>query len=153
MESRRIHFVYTGYMFTRGRDGIPISCPAACRNSLAVGCAYLITMMNLIICSFLLSGSLLQCVVGDTFYIVTSPQSACPDNYTGDACLTLNQFATHQVSSWDITLEMQPGNHSLGSQGLRMELKNLFKMQLSGSGMSNIVCSADDGFSLWIQRY
>ena len=89
-------------------------------------------------------------MVGDMFYIVTSPQSACPDNYTGDACLTLNEFATRQLTSLNVTLEMQPGNHSFDS-GLRMGSINFFKMQSSSSAMTNIVCNTtDDGFTAWI---
>ena len=58
---------------------------------------------------------LICCTSCQTFYIVTSSKSHCPWEFTGEPCLTLEQYVSHptQSSNNDITLIMEPGNHFL----------------------------------------
>ena len=74
----------------------------------------------------------IQCVKGETFYIVTTPGSpfcngsgseygsgAMAGSGDGQQCLTLQQFVTkfisNELSSTNLTLEMEPGEHILDS--------------------------------------
>ena len=52
---------------------------------------------------------------GERFNIVPSPDSPCPGEFTGEPCLTLQQYVANPGLG-SITLELNPGNHSLDSQ-------------------------------------
>ena len=49
------------------------------------------------------------------FIIVPSVDTPCPGEFTGESCITLQQYIANPSSS-DVTLELQPGNHQLDSQ-------------------------------------
>ena len=49
------------------------------------------------------------------FTIVPSVDTPCPGEFTGESCITLQQYIANPSSS-DVTLELQPGNHQLDSQ-------------------------------------
>ena len=49
------------------------------------------------------------------FTIVPSVDTPCPGEFTGESCITLQQYIVNPSSS-DVTLELQPGNHRLDSQ-------------------------------------
>ena len=51
----------------------------------------------------------------DTFYIVTSSSSPCPEEYIGVPCLTLQQYASNPSRSQNITLLVEPGMYSLST--------------------------------------
>lgn len=58
-----------------------------------------------------------QCVVGKTTYIITAPtltRSFCPGEFSGEPCLTLQQYATfsNQISD-STTLILESGTHRL----------------------------------------
>ena len=49
------------------------------------------------------------------FIVVPSVDTPCPGEFTGESCITLQQYIANPSSS-DVTLELQPGNHQLDSQ-------------------------------------
>ena len=51
----------------------------------------------------------------ERFNIVPSPDSPCPSEFTGEPCLTLQQYVANPSLSYNITLEVHPGNHHLDS--------------------------------------
>ena len=52
----------------------------------------------------------------ERFNIVPSPDSHCPGEFTGEPCITLQQYVANPSLSSNITLEVHPGNHSLDSE-------------------------------------
>ena len=56
-----------------------------------------------------------QHVVGETFYIITTPSSFCLGEFNGEPCLTLQQYVTtpNRESESNITLMLEPGIHRL----------------------------------------
>ena len=84
----------------------------------------------------------ITCVVCDeTFTIVPSDESSCPEN----VCYTLDQFASNfSLPSEDggfenITLELQPGSHTLD---VHLILKNMTRFEIRGVNASCAVNSA-----------
>ena len=55
----------------------------------------------------------------DQFYIVTSRQSACPSELRGEPCLTLQEYVSKPLYSYnnDTTLVLEPGKHELAISG------------------------------------
>ena len=74
----------------------------------------------------------------ERFNIVPSPDSPCPGEFTGEPCLTLQQYVTNPSLSSTITLEVHPGNHSLDSV-LRVQNINSFTMMANTS--ATVTCS------------
>ena len=68
----------------------------------------------------------------ERFNIVPSPDSPCPGEFTGEPCLTLEQYVSNPSLSSIITLEIHPGNHSLDSE-LRVLRINSFTMRATSS--------------------
>ena len=56
---------------------------------------------------------LINSVSSETFYIVTSPKSHCPQEFRGEPCLTLKQYASHSSKIPNVTLIMESGSHIL----------------------------------------
>ena len=52
-------------------------------------------------------------VIADTYYIVTSTSSSCPGEFSGDPCLTLQQYAANLNQDSNITLMLESGTHEL----------------------------------------
>lgn len=52
----------------------------------------------------------------EVIYIVASQDTHCPWELSGELCLTLQQYASNPSHSSNVTLEIQPGNHSLVSE-------------------------------------
>ena len=67
-------------------------------------------------------------VACDRFYIVTSPSSSCPGQFTGEPCLTLQQFASSPGRSLSVSVIMESGNHTLSSE---LSLSNIFNLTVS----------------------
>ena len=66
---------------------------------------------------------LISCVSSETFYVVTSSKSYCPQEFRGEPCLTLKQYVSHPSQSSNvITLIMEPGIHLLQLQEVRFQL-------------------------------
>ena len=51
----------------------------------------------------------------ERFYIITSPESRCPGEYTGEPCFTLQQYVATPSQSPNVTLILESGNHELNS--------------------------------------
>ena len=95
--------------------------------------------MEMFLFTVLLLVSAVQYSSCERFNIVPSPDSPCPGEFTGEPCLTLQQYvANYSLRSSNITFEMQPGNHRLVFQ-LRMSYINLFTMRTNTS--ATVSCS------------
>ena len=70
-----------------------------------------VTKMNLSLLS--LFSIFISCVSSETYYIVTSSNSHCPQEFRGEPCLTLKQYASHPSQSSNVTLIMESGSHLL----------------------------------------
>ena len=68
----------------------------------------------------------------ERFNIVPSPNSPCPGEFTGEPCLTLEQYVANPSLSSNITFELHPGNHRLDSQ-LSVSNINSFTMRANTS--------------------
>ena len=67
----------------------------------------------------LLSVCSINHVACEMFYIVTSPDSSCPGEFTGEPCLTLQQYVSrHSYISSNITLMMESGTHTVSELGI-----------------------------------
>ena len=64
----------------------------------------------------------------DKFYILTSLNSSCPGQFTGEPCLTLQQFASSPGRSLSVSVIMESGNHTLSSE---LSLSNIFNLTVS----------------------
>ena len=51
----------------------------------------------------------------DTFYIVPTPNSHCPGEFTGVPCLTLQQYASNPSQSQNITFLVEDGTYNLST--------------------------------------
>ena len=76
----------------------------------------------------------------ERFNIVPSPDSPCPGEFTGEPCLTLQQYVANPSLSSNITLELHPGNHQLDSQ-LSVSTINLFTMRAYTS--ATVTCNQE----------
>ena len=52
----------------------------------------------------------------ERFNIVPSPDSPCPGEFTGEPCLTFQQYVANPSLSSNIVLELHPGNYRLESR-------------------------------------
>ena len=74
----------------------------------------------------------------ERFNIVPSPDSPCPGEFTGEPCLTLDQYVSNPSLSSNIIFELHAGNHRLDSQ-LRLSSINSFMMLANTS--ATITCN------------
>ena len=79
--------------------------------------------------------------------IIPSLDSPCPDESTGEPCLTLQQYLANSSfsTSYNITLELYPGQHHLNSR-LSTSNTNYFIMRATVNTAS-ILCSQSSYFS------
>ena len=71
--------------------------------------------LTLLTIVFLLSNSIQDCSC-ERFNIIPTADSPCPGEFTGEPCLTLQQYVANPSLSSNITLELHSGNHRLDSQ-------------------------------------
>ena len=88
--------------------------------------------MFFFVVSFLLLSGVVEYSSCERFNIVPSPDSPCPGEFTGEPCLSLQQYVANPSLSSDIILELHPGNHSLDSQ-LSVSNINSFTMRANTS--------------------
>ena len=74
----------------------------------------------------------------ERFNIVPSPDSSCPGEFTGEPCLTLQQYVANPSLSSNITFELYPGNHHLDSQ---ISVSNINSFKMSTSTSSTVICN------------
>ena len=86
----------------------------------------------------LLFSNAVQYSSSERFTIIPSPDSPCPGEFTGEPCLTLQQYVTNPSLSSNITFELHPGNHSLASQ-ISMQNINSFTMRANPS--ATVTCN------------
>ena len=73
----------------------------------------------------------------DTFHIVTSPSTPCPEEFTGVPCLTLQQYAINPSRSQNVTLLVDSGTYSLSTT---LEFSNRYNFTMS-SVNATIMCT------------
>ena len=69
--------------------------------------------------------------------IVPSPDSPCPGEFTGEPCLTLQQYVSNPSLSSNITFELHPGNHSLNSQ---LRVQNINSIIMRANNSATVAC-------------
>ena len=86
-------------------------------------------------------------VTGERFYIIPSPDSSCPEISTaGESCFTLQQYISTQnfPARTNITLELQPGNHTLETD---LIVSDLMSFAMKGINSSLYYCDTQFSFS------
>ena len=101
---------------------------------------------------------LISCVSNEEFYIVTSSKSHCPQEFIGQPCLTLEQYASHhRHDSSNIILTIESGNHFLQSSPLRFGQysngMNNFIMNAEHPGAKIIFTTSDSSNSIIVNFY
>ena len=84
------------------------------------------------------------CTNCDAFIILTSSENYCPGEFTGDPCITLQQYAGSPSFNANITIVLEPGNHTLTGE---LAASNSFNYTMIGSG-AKIICSTSAEISL-----
>ena len=74
----------------------------------------------------------------DTFYIVPTPDSHCPDEFIGVPCLTLQQYASNPSQSQNITFLVEPGTYNLS---IVLTVSNGYNFTMSSSN-ATVVCTS-----------
>lgn len=79
-----------------------------------------------------------------TFYILSTPDDSCPAPNLGQ-CFTLQQYADSRQIGYhsDITLKLQPGNHSLNSTLTLTILNNVANFSMTSTNGS-VTCSGEN---------
>ena len=76
-------------------------------------------------------GMVTQQAVCERYHIVASPSDPCPGERNGEFCFTLQQFISEFYSlsvGQHLTLELEPGIHTLASRSLYITRKNLLEI-------------------------
>ena len=84
---------------------------------------------------FLLSTAVQYCSC-ERFNIIPTADSPCPGEFTGEPCLTLQQYVANPSLSSNITLELHSGNHRLDSQLSAADI-NSFTMRANATATVN----------------
>ena len=74
----------------------------------------------------------------DTFYIVPTPSSHCPGEFTGVPCLTLQQYASNPSQSQNITFRVEPGTYNLSTI---LTVSNGYNFTMSSTN-ATVVCTS-----------
>ena len=74
----------------------------------------------------------------DTFYIVPTPSSHCPGEFTGVPCLTLDQYASNSSQSQNITFLVEPGTYNLSTI---LTVSNGYNFTMSSTN-ATVVCTS-----------
>ena len=77
------------------------------------------------------------CIDCNAFIILTSSDNYCPGEFTGDPCLTLQQYAGSPSFDANISLLLEPGNHTLTRELIASDSYNY---TMSGSD-SKVLCN------------
>ena len=78
----------------------------------------------------------------ERFNIVPSPDSPCPGEFTGEPCLTLQQYVANPSLSSNITFELHPGNHRLDSQ---LAVRNINSFMMRANVSAVVTCNQQLG--------
>ena len=77
-----------------------------------------------------------NCINCDAFIILTSSNNYCPGEFTGDPCLTLQQYVASPSFEANISLIFEPGNHTLTGE---LSASDSYNYTMAGSG-AKIIC-------------
>lgn len=95
-------------------------------------------------------GMAAQQAVCERYHIVASPSDPCPGEHNGEYCFTLQQFISESASLsviQHLTLELEPGIHTLEFQSLYITGKN--SLEVIGHN-ATINCS---GYVYWYRLF
>ena len=87
----------------------------------------------------------------DVFNIVTSTTSSCPGEYSGEPCLTLQQYASYLSNSANVTLILESGTHKLERLESLIMPSHIEHFTIIASEMAYIILSHDS--SLYYYYY
>ena len=85
-----------------------------------------------------------MCTNCDAFIILTSSDNYCPGEFTGDPCLTLQQYAGSPGFAANISLLLEPGNHTLTRE---LIASSSYNYSMAGSD-SKILCDTSAQISI-----
>ena len=74
----------------------------------------------------------------DTFYIVSTPSSHCPGEFSGVPCLTLQQYASNPSQRQNITFLVEPGTYNLSTI---LTVSNGYNFTMSSTN-ATVVCTS-----------
>ena len=77
------------------------------------------------------------CTDCDLFTVLTSTDNYCPGEFTGDPCLTLQQYAGSTSNQQNISLLLEPGNHTLSGE---LIATNGYNFTITGVG-ARVICN------------
>ena len=80
----------------------------------------------------------------DTFYIVPTPNSHCPGEFT---CLTLDQYASNSSQSQNITFLVEPGTYNLSTT---LTVSNGYNFTMSSTN-ATVVCTSSTAQFIFIR--
>ena len=86
---------------------------------------------------FLLSTAVQYCSC-ERFNIIPTADSPCPGEFTGEPCLTLQQYVANPSLSSNITLELHSGNHRLDSQ---LSVADINSFTMRANATVTVTCS------------
>lgn len=92
---------------------------------------------------YLTFSSGVQLASAENLNIVPTPESACRGEFTGEPCLTLQQYVANPSLSYNITLELQPGNHHLEAQ---VSAVNIDSLTIRAATEASVSCTLDGRF-------
>ena len=84
------------------------------------------------------------CTNCDAFIILTSSDNYCPGEFTGNPCLTLQQYAGSPSFAANISLLLEPGNHTLTRE---LIASSSYNYSMAGSD-SKILCDTSAQISI-----
>ena len=85
----------------------------------------------------------------ERFNIVPTPDSSCPGEFTGEPCLTLEQYVANPSLSSNITFELHPGNHSLNSQ---LSVSNINSFTMRANTSATVICNQQLDTTFYFNR-
>ena len=96
---------------------------------------------------FLLSNAVQYCSC-ERFNIIPTADSPCPGEFTGEPCLTLQQYVANPSLSSNITLELHSGNHRLDSQ---LSVANINSFTMRANATVTVTCADQPEYLDWMR--
>ena len=96
---------------------------------------------------FLLSNAVRYCSC-ERFNIIPTADSPCPGEFTGEPCLTLQQYVANPSLSSNITLELYPGNHRLDAQ---LSVANINSFTMRANATVTVTCADQPEYLDWMR--
>ena len=105
-------------------------------------------LFYLLVSALVLLSTEIHHVACDTYHILTSSSSSqCPGEFTGEPCLTLQQFANNPGRSSSVLLMMESGSHTLDSPFSLSNIYNFTVIPKTPNDTVKIACNTQSGGS------